>query len=192
MKSSLSTRSLLRASLFITASVCMTVGGLLLMNRWIPLNFIQAPTNTISELTTEDTPMLEAEKKYTELSITELALKIPLTQGEISDGSWSISNSSASYLTLPTDSQPITLLYGHNWPRLLGPLKKVRHNMSVSLQHEGGTEEYRVKQIEVVKPTDIEDLLSPGNTIIYTCTGAFDSQRLVIFLEKVSTQATTL
>ena len=105
-------------------------------------------------------------------------------------------NISLPVLTVPLTSKGVTyephdknlVFYGHSWPNILGPLKKVQLGQSVHLVYANGqTKKYVTSQIKTVSSNATDILLPTANDqlTIYTCTGFFDIQRLVVVAKPV-------
>ena len=75
------------------------------------------------------------------------------------------------------------VIYGHNKKNILGSLDFLQKGDEISLITEGDAEfKYKVRSIETVSPEKVE-VINPTNfeiLTIYTCTGLFDSKRLVV------------
>ena len=74
------------------------------------------------------------------------------------------------------------VLYGHNWPGILGKLPKLAIGDQVIITARDGREfVYQIMHLQTVHAWDqhiIQDTASPRVTI-YTCTGLFDRDRFV-------------
>jgi sortase A len=112
-------------------------------------------------------------------------LDLPIEAVPLVAGQWNVSESGANYLL---DSARMgdagnIIVYGHNWPELLGNLGKVAVGQEIVMTDESGQNRtYRVFSTSVEHPDDPR-LLQPTETevlTIYTCTGFMDSKRLVV------------
>jgi LPXTG-site transpeptidase (sortase) family protein len=111
--------------------------------------------------------------------------KISLIEGQIRNGIWQIDNNHALHLSIsgnPGQGNNI-IIYGHNTNRIFGliHLVKIKDYIQITTQNEQ-VYNYIVTNILTVSPNQI-DLIDPTNhelLTVYTCTGMFDSQRLVI------------
>lgn len=117
--------------------------------------------------------------------IDSAKIDIPITQSEIVNGVWEISDSGASFLkgsSAPGFGGNI-VIYGHNRRAIFGRLKSVKKDDEVRVLNENGEMfKYKVTEILTVNPDQIE-VVSPTNQevlTIYTCTGFLDSKRLVV------------
>ncbi|HKY74211.1 MAG TPA: sortase [Patescibacteria group bacterium] len=119
------------------------------------------------------------------IEIPSISLDQPLVLGSIIDGVWTISPTSPTYLAnsaRPAEGGNI-VVYGHNKNSIFGGLRRVRLQDVIVLTTESEkTHQYIVREIVIVKPTDIAVVLPTDNEVltVYTCTGFFDSMRLVI------------
>jgi len=119
------------------------------------------------------------------LHIASLSIDLPVIESEIVDDVWGVSSSGVSHLAqsvspgLPGNS----IFYGHNWPRLLGNLRKIKLDDEIVIFDASGRSlSYRVTEISRVDPSDISILESSTEATItlYTCAGFMDSKRLVV------------
>lgn len=101
------------------------------------------------------------------------------------DGSWTVSENHASYLTLSSlPGHPGNIIiYGHNKRSILGNIRALKGSEKITLtMADGTTKFYQVKSIKEVSPTDPK-LLAPTSEetlTLYTCSGFMDSQRFVV------------
>lgn len=129
----------------------------------------------------------------TDLEESLIPVKIEITdrvETEIStefyqDGSWSISEHTASYLAgsgYPT--QPgNTIIYGHDTADVFENLKGIQNGESVTLKLANGDERvYQVIDVVNVKPSQVRYLQNTPDEVLtlYTCDGLFDQHRLVV------------
>ena len=101
------------------------------------------------------------------------------------DGSWSISEHTASYLAgsgYPT--QPgNTIIYGHDSADVFENLKGIQNGELVTLKLVNGDERvYEVIDVANVKPSQMRYLQNTPDEVLtlYTCDGLFDQNRLVV------------
>lgn len=119
------------------------------------------------------------------LQIPDLGVVLTIYPAEISKGKWQVTNDGISYLS----SSPIpgkmgnSILYGHNWPSILGKLDKARIGEKFYVVFSDGTQKrFVIKRIAVVDPSDTSILTQTNDSrvTLYTCTGFLDRRRLVI------------
>lgn len=118
------------------------------------------------------------------LDIPSLGLSHEVIPAEVKGNTWPSTKSGVSYLSSSAAAgEGNTVIYGHNWPRILGYLSKMRVGDSIKVTAQNGTElNYVVDDIRTVDPHTVSILdpsLEPKLTL-YTCTGLFDSMRLVV------------
>lgn len=127
----------------------------------------------------------ETSVKPTLLSIPSVNISLPIYEAAIVKGKWQDTKSGVSYLS----SSPVpgaignSIVYGHNWANLLGNLTKVKPGDEISVSFTSGKiKQFIVKFVTVVTPdeTHILNQTSDNRLTIYTCTGWFDSKRLVV------------
>lgn len=119
------------------------------------------------------------------LIIPDLAVDLPIEPGDIIGETWSISPNTANHLQ--TSARPggagNIVIYGHDSRAVLGALKKARLGQDIVVHDATGTAHtYRIEKMSAVSPTDIS-LIQPTDKeilTVYTCTGLFNEQRLVI------------
>jgi LPXTG-site transpeptidase (sortase) family protein len=123
------------------------------------------------------------------IAIPSLNISLPVYPATIENGKWQDTKNGVSYLT--SSSVPGTggnsILYGHNWPALLGNLTKIKPGDKIFVTvFEQGTQVYTVNYITVVTPdqTHILDTTSDSRLTLYTCTGFLDSKRFVVTATK--------
>ncbi len=119
------------------------------------------------------------------IQIPELDLEQSILPASITNGIWQTSQTNPTYLisSARPDEGGNIVIYGHNLPGIFGKLKQLKVGQSVELTTQmGKLMRYEVAEIKVVKPSEVS-IVEPTNfevLTIYTCTGLFDSQRLVI------------
>nr|MDQ3008873.1 sortase [bacterium] len=131
----------------------------------------------------------------TSVSISSAAIELPITAGEIKDGIWQVANDTATHLRSSANPGEMgnIVIYGHNKRQIFGGLHTVKVGDIVTLStSEGQVIQYEVKDISVVEPSEITTVLPTEYEVvtIYTCTGFFDSQRLVIKAFPLTVNAT--
>jgi LPXTG-site transpeptidase (sortase) family protein len=104
---------------------------------------------------------------------------------EIKNGKWSSTKEGVSHL----DSSPIpgekgnSIIYGHNWPNVIGNLVKVKPGDKIEIMlSDSSVKTFEVRYTSIVEPTETS-IVSKTNDIrltVYTCTGFLDSKRFVV------------
>jgi len=121
------------------------------------------------------------------LAITLPTLKktLPIFPAIVSKDSWQTSPSGVSYLSsspLPGEKGN-SILYGHNWPNLLGSLAKMKPGDRIEIAFsDGSIREFVVAYTTTVNPGQVEILKDSEDSrlTLYTCTGFLDSKRFVV------------
>ncbi len=119
------------------------------------------------------------------LSIPSQHIDLPIFPTTITKTVWGDTKQGVSYLT----SSPIpgtignSIIYGHNWPNLLGPLTKVKPGEKITVRFADGQKViFTVKFTSIVTPdqTHVLEKTDDARLTLYTCTGFFDSKRFVV------------
>lgn len=119
------------------------------------------------------------------LIIEGLSIKLPIFPARVEKGNWEASTIGVSHLS----SSPIpgeignSVIYGHNWPNLLGNLTDIKPGQEINVSYNDGSKaKFVVRFTEVVTPLQTEVLSSSSDKRItlYTCTGFLDSKRFVV------------
>jgi len=120
-----------------------------------------------------------------EIIIPSINVDLKVEQGQIKDGVWQISDSTATFLdtSVAPGGEGNTVIYGHNKKAIFGSLPYLSLGQKIIVKTKSGKiYNYIADQKFFVGP-DRVDLVSPTNTselTIYTCWGLFDSERAVI------------
>ena len=168
-------RYLLFASL-----VCFALTTFFLWQRYTPvtLSFTNFPQSLNSY-------SLSGIAAPASLSIPDLGINLPVFAGMVKDGRWPVTPKGLIHLSDTPHPGEIgnSVIYGHNWPNLLGPLKKAQVGQVIEVTTgSGAVAKFVIQMVSTVAPYQT-DLLAPSETPIltlYTCTGFLDTQRLVI------------
>lgn len=145
------------------------------------LSFAAEPTTLFSPLSRE--PKLT--RPPINLSIPSGKINVPIVEGTIKNGVWPLSPKDVIHLSsspFPGENGRI-IIYGHDSASILANLKTVKPGSQVLVTSEDGTVHvYQVSESLTVSPRDIYVLNQTDRETltIYTCTGPFDSQRLVV------------
>lgn len=124
-------------------------------------------------------------KKPQTLIIPKTKTNLRVIESEIVGGQWEVNSNGAShykYSAVPGAHGNI-VIYGHNRINLLGSIKRLSVADEISVITEDNKEHrYKVYKIVTVSPKQVEVLNSTGaeELTVYTCTGVFDSKRLVV------------
>lgn len=120
-----------------------------------------------------------------EIIISDINLDLPILSAKLEKGKWEATNKGISWLS----SSPIpgtkgnSILYGHNWPNLLGNITKLKPGQSILIKFaDGSTKNFVVTSTVSVSPKEI-GILAPSETsqiTLYTCSGFLDSKRFAV------------
>lgn len=119
------------------------------------------------------------------ISITLNNSTYTLEKGTFKYGLWPLSDSNPTYLeSSGTPTQPGNIIiYGHNTPKIFGNLSELKEGSVVSITTNTHTTlDYKIDLVKKVLPQDVE-ILQQGRDeqiTLFTCTGLFDSMRLVV------------
>lgn len=126
------------------------------------------------------------------LELPSQNISLPVFPAEIKSGRWPATPEGVSHLSSSAGvGQGNTVIYGHNWPRLLGKLAQVQVGDMVTLTTQSNLRlDYQIDEIKIVAPNDISVLESTldAKLTLYTCTGFLDTKRLVIVASPRITQ----
>ncbi len=133
-------------------------------------------------------PSNETSIRYTQptrLRLKNVAIDVPVIPAKIQNNTWQLTDKGISYLaTSPLPGQRgNSIMYGHNWASILGNLDKTKIGQEIEVDFANNTTKYfTITGILVVNPSNTSVLLpSTDNRLtLYTCTGFFDTKRLVI------------
>lgn len=125
------------------------------------------------------------ESKVARVTIPSLKIDLPVEEGKIDDGVWSISQKGASHLIFsenPSEGGNI-VVYGHNKRTIFGPILWAKKGEKITLIDKDNKEfNYQVVETKIVNPAQIEYVLPKNEEILtlYTCTGFADSKRFIV------------
>ncbi|HVZ12487.1 MAG TPA: sortase [Patescibacteria group bacterium] len=171
-----------KTSLFI-GILLIAFGSFLMVQRYSPQN--------LSFENVLETPSVSTGTLPRQIVIKKVKINLPIYPAQIQNNSWQATTSGVSYLI----SSPIpgmlgnSVLYGHNWTSLLGPLTGVKPGDLVDITYTNGAKKtFKIVYTTVVAPSNTSILDSTGDAriTIYTCTGFLDTQRFVAVGKPVS------
>ncbi len=160
--------------------VCLLISLLLFFQRYNPgrLAFAFTPfEGQISSINSSQTPK--------QLLISELGINLKILPSNLQNGRWEATTGGVSYLTLsPLPGQKgNSILYGHNWPNLLGNLTKAKPGQEIFIKYDdNSTKKFVINYTLEVPPTQASILKNSTDVrvTIYTCSGFLDSKRFVV------------
>lgn len=123
-----------------------------------------------------------------QIKITSQEIDLPIISQKLIGKAWQVTDKGVTYLT----DSPVpgkvgnSILYGHNWTKLLGRLTKVIPGDVIDIYFENGSKKtFIVKYTQIVDPNQVSILKNTEDKriTIYTCTGFLDSKRFVIVAE---------
>ena len=151
-------------------------GAYLVTERYSPrkLEFENLSTNAI--VSSEHLPV--------RIVISSLQIDSGIYPAKINSGNWESTTKGISYLSSsPTPgSGGNSILYGHNFPSILGNLTKIKPGDKIVItMNDGERKVFTVKFTSVVDPTQTHILnqTKDNRITLYTCTGFLDSKRFV-------------
>lgn len=170
--------------LIVAGCICLAFSGYLFKERYNPVRLTIATYNidqALEKSAALDTPI---KKEPVTIQISSINVRLPLIPAKITEKGWETTSQGVSYLA----SSPIpgytgnSILYGHNWPSLLGNLPKIKPADIIKVYYKDGSyNEFVVEKTAVIAPDQIGilDATTDKRLTIYTCTGFLDSKRFV-------------
>lgn len=127
------------------------------------------------------------------IQISSINLSLPVKPSEITNKKWTSSADSISYLksSVIPGEKGNSILYGHNWPNLLGHLNKTKVGDKVNIIYsDNSVRNFEIEYLTIVSPSETSILNnSDDNRItLYTCTGFLDTKRLVAVAKLTTSQ----
>lgn len=141
------------------------------------LSFSKVPEAAASSTLNLDIPV--------EIIIPSISIDLKVEPGQIKDGVWLISDSTATFLNTSAvpGSGGNTVIYGHNKKVIFGNLPYLSLGQKIIVKTKSGNILTYIAISKYFVGPDRVDLVSPTKTetlTIYTCWGLFDSQRVVV------------
>ena len=168
------------ALLISTGIILLFLTGFLIWQRNSPARL----AFKVSEIKSAPKQVVLTDLRPVSILLPASNIELPIIQTELKDGKWLATSKGVSYLI----SSPIpgevgnSVLYGHNWPNLLGKLPKVKPGEIISVKFsDGSIKNFPVQYTLIVTPdqTQILNPTSDSRITIYTCTGFLDNKRFV-------------
>lgn len=119
------------------------------------------------------------------IKIRTLGISLPIIESEIVGNKWETTDKGVSFLK----NSPIpgqignSILYGHNFPGLLGNLKKIQRGNEIEIVFDdNSSQKFVVRDFTTTKPENLHVLnqTKDRRITLYTCTGFLDSKRLIV------------
>ncbi len=159
--------------------ICLILALLLVWRRTTPQRLAFGNANSfkkVKETSTKVSPI--------SIKIERLGITLDIFPANLSSNHWQVTDKGVSYLSLTPIPGDLgnSVLYGHNWPNLLGKLIKIKPGDKIVITYSNGTtKNFLVEYTATVKPnqTYILNPSSDHRITIYTCTGFMDSKRFV-------------
>ena len=144
----------------------------------------------LSNLTTEKVNGQDSRPQAVAILIDDLGIKLPIFPAKLENGKWEATTKGVSYrVDSPVPGETgNSILYGHNWPSILGSLPKAKPGQEIVILYSDGTNQrFTIKYLQVVTPQQTEILAATTDSrlTLYTCVGFADSKRLIVVAEKV-------
>lgn len=129
-------------------------------------------------------PVQDISSAPTDIKIPKLNLDLAISPSIIKDGNWQVFDDRVAWLsTSALPGKGNSILYAHDRAGLFGDLYKLKKGDEIQI-YNGKWISYKITQIHKVNPTDINSVLSEKNQLtLFTCSGAFDQKRLVVYAE---------
>lgn len=162
--------------LFLFGIVLLFFGVYLIFERYNPKRLEFQNVNS--------TPKTSSAILPKEIEIPDLNIHLAIYPAKITNSNWETTTKGVSLLS----SSPIpgnngnSILYGHNWESLLGPLVKIKPGEIVKITYpDKSVKIFKVEYTQIVSPSNVEILnqTKDKRITIYTCTGFLDSKRFV-------------
>jgi len=178
------TLNVLAQTLIVAGILMVSLSILLAISRFNPhrLNFYRIPQAQNNESKIVETSHASRPKYIT---IAGTSISLPIIPSTIQNQTWETTEEGVSYLTMsPVPGEKgNSILYGHNWTDLLGPLTEVKPGQTIRIRYEDDSQKtFMVENTATVSPNDTSILMASAEPMmtIYTCTGLFDSKRFVV------------
>jgi len=181
-------RELLIIACAIISFACLTKAGFLTIERFLIVPSTQpliAQAKTVDNLDAAETSSHLPSK----IVIPSHQIELPIVPSSLLNGDWQVTDKGVSLLNAnpQTATDEGLIMYGHNWPSLLGRLQKAHIGEAIIIAYPNDRPTiYTIESIFKVAPDQLNvlDLAKPNTLLLYTCTGFLDNQRLVVLATK--------
>ncbi|MBP7842394.1 sortase [Candidatus Woesebacteria bacterium] len=161
--------------------LCVLFVALYWLQTYIPRDFIVKVSNQIHAAEVQNDNNFGFPSRF---EISSLSIAVPVFPSIVVSGKWQVTSKGVSVINSTDISHDATglIIYGHNWPSILGKLHKIEIGETIELFFNTQKKKYTVISKKIVAANDIQSVLveTPGALVVYTCTGFLDRQRLVI------------
>lgn len=167
------------ASLFLFFGlICLLLSSLLVWQRYSPQRLaFKGMKPSPSHFAQQQSP--------TQLIISDLGIDLQVYPARLKEKGWETTSLGVSFLT--TSASPgnpgNSIIYGHNWPNLLGKLPMIIPGQEIQIVFSEGTyKRFRVEYTATVTPdqTHVLDNATDARLTLYTCTGFLDRKRFIV------------
>jgi LPXTG-site transpeptidase (sortase) family protein len=125
----------------------------------------------------------------TAIRIDSLNINLPVSETAIVKGIWEIPTIGAGHLNTSAGvGLGNMVIYAHNKNNLFGPIRWIKKDSQIEvIAQDGLTYNYQVVEVKEVSPNNVEYILPKSKEILtlYTCSGIFDSKRLVVVANRI-------
>lgn len=169
---------------FVVAFFCASVAVWSLWQSYNPNRLAFAQTTNDVVNVAPQSSLGAAQSLPVRLTIPRLMLSLPIEPARASGGSWEVTTKGVSYLiSSPKPGEKgNSVLYGHNWQSLLGPIRSLHVNDTIQIVYPHETKSFTVVYTAEVTPdsTYLIENTSDTRLTLYTCSGFLDSKRFVV------------
>lgn len=128
--------------------------------------------------------LIDGDRLPVRIIINNLKIDLPIYPAEIKNNIWETTDRGVSYLVSSVVPGEFgnSIIYGHDWMSLFGPLKNIKKGDVVRMIYSDGTSEsFKIKETVEVSYTNTEILkdVNSATLTLYTCSGFLDSKRFV-------------
>lgn len=119
------------------------------------------------------------------LLINDLGIDITIHPARIENGIWPVTTKGVTYLestAIPGETGN-SVIYGHNWPHILGRLLHANPGQEISIVFsDGSVKKFDIAFTQIVTPDQVHILKNTDDIrlTIYTCSGFLDHKRFVV------------
>jgi len=173
--------------LILSGSILIGISAYFYYLRFVPTRLTIDSYKPV-KITAQETKVQPDEVKMTaqpvEIHIPDLNIHLPIIAQNITEETWETTKDGVSYLkTSPVPGHMgNSILYGHNWENLLGPLLRINRKNAIEVVYsDGSRQRFTVGYTATVSPDQVGILNQTDDQrlTIYTCTGFLDRKRFI-------------